>query len=242
MPSAHRDDMPPELDVIWLRPARKPRGPRLPLTREHIVRVAVELADTGGLESLLTRNIAARVGAAAASLYWHVPSRADLHELMFDDIIGEIELPEPGIGWRDGLRAIARSTRAMFQRHPWAILLGIQPGLGPNTQRYAQAALAVLGGLRADPGLPVEALALLNNYLFGFAHRETAWQQVRKTSGLDEGNWAARIRRYLDRAASQDPATAQVLGARLHLTSDQSFEFGLDCVLDGIAARVTTAR
>lgn len=42
----------------------------------------------------------------------------------------------------------------------------------------------------------------------------------------------------LDRAASQDPATAQLLGTRLRLTSDESFEFGLDCLLDGIAARL----
>jgi hypothetical protein len=63
----------------------------------------------------------------------------------------------------------------MFQRHPWAILLGIQPGLGPNTQRYGQAATGALANAGFEPGLRVEIVALLNNYVFGFAHRETTW-------------------------------------------------------------------
>lgn len=241
MPAPDRSDLLPELDIIWLRPPRKSRGPRPPLDREQIVRAAVELADGGALEAASTRNISARLGVASASLYWHVPSKGDLHELMFDAIISEIDLPPAGISWRDSLRAIARSVRAMFQRHPWAILLGVQPGLGPNNQRYAHAALTALADMSPDPNLQVEALALLNNYLFGFAHREAAWQQARNNSGLDDMQWTARLRRYLDQAASQDPASAQVLSARLHLASDQSFEFGLDCLLDGIATRLAQA-
>jgi AcrR family transcriptional regulator len=239
MPAGPDGSPPAGLDLIWLRPPRKPRGQRPPLSREQITRAAIELADSRGLESVSTRNIATRLQAAAASLYWHVPSVADLHELMFDAIIGEIALPAaPSADWRADLRAIAHGTRGMFLRHPWAILLGIQPGLGPNTRRYAQAALAALGGLSADPALLVDVLALLNNYLFGFAHREAAWQQASRASGLDAGQWAARLQRYLERDAAQDPAAAPVLSARLHLASDQSFEFGLECLLDGIAARL----
>ena len=74
----------------------------------------------------------------------------------------------------------------------------------------------------------------------GFAHRETAWQQVRRASGLDEAQWAGRLRGYLDRATAHDPMTARLIGARLRLTSDESFEFGLECLLDGIAARLAT--
>jgi AcrR family transcriptional regulator len=241
MPASDRHDTPPELDIIWLRPSRTSRGRRPPLSREQIVQTAVEIADASGLEAVSTRNIAARLGAGAASLYWHVPSKGDLHELMFDALIGEIDLPSTGAGWRDSLLAIARSTRRMFQRHPWAILLGVQPGLGPSNQRYAQAALLALGDMTADPSLRVEALALLNNYLFGFAHREAAWQQARSNSGLDDAQWNARLHRYIGQVADEAPATAQMLSTRLHLAGDESFEFGLHCLLDGIAVRLTSA-
>lgn len=239
MPKQKDDGPPAGLDLIWLRPPRTPRGQRPPLSREQITHSAIELADSLGLEAVSTRNIAARLGCSAASLYWHVRSKDDLHELMFDAIISEIALPQPSGRWRDDLRAIAHSTRAMFQRHPWAILLGIQPGLGPNTQRYAQSALAAISGLTTDISLQVDVLALLNNYLFGFAHRETAWQQARQAAGLTDPQWAARLSRYIEHVNSKDPATGQILNARVRLTGDQNFELGLDCLLDGIATRLT---
>lgn len=238
MPKYEDGGPPTELDLIWLRPPRTPRGQRPPLSREQITQAAIELADSRGLGAVSTRNIAARLGCSAASLYWHVPSMDDLHELMFDAIITEIALPQPPGGWRDDLRAIAHSTRTMFQRHPWAILLGIQPGLGPNTRRYAEAALTVISRLTADAGTQVDVLALLNNYLFGFAHRETAWQQTMQAAGFTGQQRAARLSRYIDQVSRRDPATGGILNARVRLTDDQSFEFGLNCLLDGIAARL----
>jgi hypothetical protein len=68
----------------------------------------------------------------------------------------------------------------MLQRHPWLMLLGIQPGLGPNTRRYGEYGMRILSGLRADPQDRTEVLAALNNYIFGFAHRETARDQLSK--------------------------------------------------------------
>jgi AcrR family transcriptional regulator len=239
MPAPDRGDLPPDLDIIWLRAPRKSRGGRPPLSRDQIVRAAIELADASGLDAVSTRNVASRLGVAAASLYWHVSGKGDLYELMFDAIISEIDLPAVNGGWRDSLRAIARSTRVMFQHHPWAILLGVQPGLGPNNQRYAQAALTALADMTPDPGLQVEALALLNNYLFGFAHRESAWQRARSNSGLDDAQWDVRLRRYVDHIADQAPATAELLSAHLRLASDESFDLGLECLLDGISARLT---
>jgi hypothetical protein len=51
-------------------------------------------------------------------------------------VLGELELPDdPLPGWREGLTALARQVRAVMQRHPWMVLLGVQPGLGPNGRR-----------------------------------------------------------------------------------------------------------
>ena len=86
------------LDLIWLRPERTARDQRPALSRAEIVRTAIEIADEQGLEAMSTRGIAARLGSSPTSLYWHVPSKADLHELVFDAVMGEIELPEPLCG------------------------------------------------------------------------------------------------------------------------------------------------
>lgn len=228
----------PEIDLIWLRGDRGARDQRPALSRDQIVRTAIELADEHGLEAVSTRRIAAQLGSGATSMYWHVPSKADLYELMFDAVVGEIELPgQPSGDWRADLHALARSTHLMHQRHPWLMLLGIQPGLGPRTRRYGEYGVRVLGGLSLDPQTTIEVLAALNNYINGFAHREIARNQLIKRTGLTEQQWQERLRRYAADARDHDPDLARDVETRQNLTSDDSFEFGLDCLLDGIAVR-----
>jgi AcrR family transcriptional regulator len=238
MGAARRPAAQPGIDLIWLRPERGPRDQRPALSRDQIVRAAIELADERGLEAVSTRRIAARLGSGPTSMYWHVPSKADLYELMFDAALGEVELPGRHSGdWQADLRALARSTHAMLRRHPWLMLLGIQPGLGPNTRRYGEYGMRVLGGLGLDPQARTEVLAALNNYLLGFAHRETARDQLIKRAGLTEQQWQQRLRGYAADTRHRDPDLARDVETRMHLTSDHSFEFGLDCLLDGIAMR-----
>lgn len=238
MGAARRPAAQPGIDLIWLRPDRGGRDQRPALSRDQIVRTAIELADEQGLEAVSTRRIATRLGSGPTSMYWHVPSKADLYELMFDAALGEVELPaKPSGDWRADLRALARSTHLMLQRHPWLILLGIQPGLGPNTRRYGEYGTRVLGGLGLDPQATIEVLAVLNNYINGFAHRETARDQLIKRAGLTEQQWQERLRRYAADSRDRDPGLARDVEIRMHLTSSESFEFGLNCVLDGIAVR-----
>src|SRR5579859_2691116 len=141
---------------------------------------------------------------------------------MFDAALGEVELPGPLSGdWEVDLRALARSTHAMLQRHPWLMLLGIQPGLGPNTRRYGEYGMRVLGGLGVDPQARTEVLAALNNYIFGFAHRETARDQLIKRAGLTEQQWHQRLRRYAADTRRRDSELARDIETRMHLTSNK---------------------
>jgi hypothetical protein len=43
---------------------------------------------------------------------------------------------------------------------------------------------------------------------------------------------------YLTEALADKPRVARLFTARLRLSRDRAFEFGLDCLLDGIAARI----
>lgn len=224
--------------MIWLRDSAAQPDKSAPLSREQIVRAAVDLADEGGLDAASVRRIAARLGAGATSLYWHVRSKNDLYELMFDAAFADPAFPaEPTGDWRRDLAMIARVSHQVLNRHPWLVLLGIQPGVGPNIRRYAEFATRVLEPLGLDRLARTEVLAILNNYLLGFAHRQSAWTQVRERAGLTDEQWQDRLDRYLARARETDPVLAADIETRLHLTSDQSFELGLECVLDGIAAR-----
>ena len=226
--------------LIWLRKDRPVRSVRPSLSRDEITCAAVALADADGLEAVSMRRIAASLGAGATSLYWYVKNKNDLFELMVDQVIGEVA-DEFGDrvsdDWRQDLRTLARATRAVFQRHTWFGQLGIQPGIGPKTQRYAVVARACLEPLTIDAATQVNILATLNNYLFGFAFREAAWVRVRMASGFGKEKWDEQLRRFADHVANEDESLSETMRTRMELHGDTSFEFGLECVLDGIGTR-----
>jgi hypothetical protein len=157
---------------------------------------------------------------------------------MLDDVIGEIPLPQPSGDWLGDLRAIALASYEIYRAHRWIVLLGIQPGLGPNTRRFGAVALRVFDPLDVDLSTRINVLAALNNYIFGFIHRELAWEQLRERSGLNDEQWDVRLQAHLEAASEQDASLAREMAERFTLVSRESFEFGLECLLDGVAASI----
>ena len=141
--------------------------------------------------------------------------------------------------WMSISTAKARHSPATgsFRRHPWLVLLGIQPGLGPNTRRYGEFGMRVLAKYGLDRDARTQVLALLNNYVTGFAHRQVAWDQLHQRAGLTDEQWESQLQRFLDDARQDNPDLAADIGSRLHLTSANSFEIGLDCLIEGIASK-----
>ena len=77
------------------------------LSRADIVDVAVAIADAEGTEAVSMRRIARDLRVGAMSLYWHVESKEELHQLMLDTVQAEIEAPPPSGDWRTDLAAYA---------------------------------------------------------------------------------------------------------------------------------------
>src|SRR3569833_533110 len=128
-------------ELIWLRPPPGQRPGRL--TRDKISAAALSIADAEGFEAVSMRRIAARLGVSTMSLYYYVRTKADLVALMDDALMGEILVPEgqlPG-GWREAISAIARRTRDVFARHPWALLSMQGAPPGPNAMRHFEQSL-----------------------------------------------------------------------------------------------------
>ncbi|GAA2805787.1 hypothetical protein GCM10020219_091920 [Nonomuraea dietziae] len=123
---------------VWTREPRQ--GKAQGLTRDQIVRAAIEILDAEGLDALSMRKLGARLGAGATSLYWHVANKDELFELVYDEVWGEMSVPDPdSAGWRDTGWAFAHGMRKVILRHPWlAGLLGKLPAIGPNALRAAE--------------------------------------------------------------------------------------------------------
>jgi AcrR family transcriptional regulator len=228
----------PDFDLLWPRESPPPEPGKPPLTRDQIVTAAIEIADEQSLEAVSIRRIASRLGAGATSLYWHIKSKDELFELMYDSTFAETKYPEPTGDWRADLRELALLTREGHARHRWVILLGIQPSVGPNLLRYSAFVDAALDPVGLDRQAKTDVMAIINNYISGFAHRETAWARLRERAGLTGEQWRQRLDDYLRQARANDKELAAMIESRLHLTSQENFETGLDCVLDGIASRI----
>lgn len=225
--------------LVWERPEPPNRPVPAPLSRERIVRAAIRLADADGLDAVSLRKVATALDVRPMRLYGYIASKEELLDLMVDAAHAEIR--PVGDGWREVLRSLAEATRHAAHEHEWlADLLGGRPQLGPHALASGETVVAALGDVDVDAVMPV--VAAVNAYVIGAVRREIAERRAERATGMDEKDWQASLGPYLERtfATGRFPALATVVRDAVHLDADQTFRIGLDCLLDGIAARISS--
>jgi AcrR family transcriptional regulator len=220
------------------------------LSREQIVDVAIAIADAEGAEALSMRRIAQVLRSGTMSLYWYVSGKEHLLELMRDMLMAEVIVPEPSGDWQKDLRAFAVSTRAMLRRHLWLMdFVGGRPALGPATMLTMDAVLATMDSTPLDIESKLGVLSAVTTYVSGAVLGEA--QEIRAQEAEQQAAARTDITEMLrERRAWRDRLDATGLFPRFVAfldtgidpdapeTMDSRFEFGLDCLLDGIAARL----
>ncbi|MFE6338383.1 TetR/AcrR family transcriptional regulator [Streptomyces sp. NPDC057806] len=226
---------------VWLAPPVRQPGPP-GLSRDRIVRTAVELLDAEGLQALSMRRVAARLGAGHMSLYWHVATKGALLELALDEVFGEVAAPAEDLSWDEQLRDLAGSLRAMFGRHRWAArLIGEYLNIGPNALRTTDTALRVVNGSGLAPDQTDSAAALVLEYVCGFATAETRMIENAATAerggakSPDEGfaEVSDAVRSGLTELASLRELAGRDIGTATQIR-DRNFAFGLQCIIAGL--------
>ncbi|MFE7800521.1 TetR/AcrR family transcriptional regulator [Nocardia sp. NPDC057440] len=225
--------------VVWTKERRTPR--RSAPGVEQIVRTAVDLADSEGLDAVSMRRIATELESGTASLYRYVASRDDLLDLMIDAVNGEVAPPELAGDWRTDLTAVARHLRATMIRHPWlAAELTGRPTLGANSLRLHDITLAAATTLTPDITVAAAVVDTVDAYVFGAVARHLAEEQAQRRTGHTEDEWRAAVAPYIREviASNAYPHFARRVADAEDAAPEQRFDFGLDCLLDGIAARI----
>lgn len=230
------------------QPPLRARG----LTREDIVDAAIAVADAEGTEAVTMRRIARELGVGAMSLYWHVSSKDELQMLMLDEV--QPAAPDLSGDWRADLAAFARIARQGMLRHPWAIDYLISgPPVGPNDTRSTDQLLAALEGLGLDIKTTAWVGMTIATYVAGAVLREIQEIRWHRDAALTMAAMTpeeAESLRQQWQGEHGDPVKyphmARLMAERIDPdspeTRDERFEFGLDCLLDGIAARFGTPR
>jgi AcrR family transcriptional regulator len=224
---------------------------RSQLSRDLVLRTAVEYADRHGLEALSMRKLADELGAGAMSLYHYVPNKTDLIDGMVDLVFAEIELPALDVDWRTAMRRRAVSTREALNRHRWAVgLMESNPLPGPQSFRVHDAVLGCLREAGFSIELTIQAYSVLDAYIYGFALQEktipfdnaagaaaVATEQVREFAAVAEEQQSAAL-------VDEFPYLAEVVAG--HVTKvghdfAESFDYGLDLILDALEKRRVAA-
>jgi AcrR family transcriptional regulator len=208
------------------------KSPEKPaLTRDRVLSAAVSLADEQGIGALSMRQLGARLGVEAMSLYNHVRNKDEILDGIVEAVVEEIAVPRSGADWRSAMRERAVSARRAFDRHPWVVaLMDTRMSSGPSRLRYFDA---MLGTLR-DAGFPYElaarAFSVLDCYIYGFA--------VQKSNlSAGDGNHAERAGAFRNAVPAETyPHLARVaeLTAEAGYDEDADFDFGLALILDGL--------
>lgn len=218
-------------------------GKRVPLTRGRVLGGAVELADEAGIEAVTMRQLAARLGVEAMSLYHHVPNKEALLVGLVDTVVAEIgaamaDDPGPAAAkdWAGALRHLILTARTVMVRHAWAPgLVQRQPALTPAVIGHYDRVLGIMvaGGFSYDLGH--RALHVLGSRALGFD------AELFGSAGDDDAEppadlaaLAPHITEMIGLAMASHAADPHTMG---WCDSQAEFEFALDLVLEGLERR-----
>jgi AcrR family transcriptional regulator len=209
---------------------------------DDVLAAATAILDENGLPDLTMRRLAASLGVQPSALYWHVANKQTLLALIADRIVSAARVADSSEGgWKGATRAEALALRdALLTYRDGAEVVSstLALGLGANdARRRLSAALAQAGpdadaGACSDPGADpgrdavareMAAAALLH---FVLGH---VWHEQQRLQADSLGVVAA------EHSSDPDAATATHDGPG-------SFEFGVDLLLDGLAARSSPSR
>lgn len=206
-----------------------------PLTVERIVAAAAAVADRGGLGAVSMRKVGKELGVEAMSLYHHVASKKVLVDALSEWVVEQIELPAPADPWRPAMTSRARSARDVMRRHPWGLgLLESRRQPGPASLRYHDR---VLGCLRHN-GFPVplaaHAFTAIDAYVFGFVLTEL---NLPFAPGEQPDDFVDQLTLPVGTYPHLAEMVEVLVVGQGYDFADE-FEFGLELLLDGLAARL----
>lgn len=141
-------------------------------------------------------------------------------------------------GWREALEEWARRGWALCRRHPWlAGVRGSRHVPGPNSIAHFEYALSTVAGTGLRPAEMIAVVGLVGRFVDSEAARAAEITRVERHTGVSEEEWwGARDSLYEN--LHRYPTLTHIWEAGGYDEPEDSFEFGLRRVLDGVEALV----
>jgi len=225
--------------------SRRDRPAKPPLSRDAIVRAALEIAAAEGVEALSMRRVAQALDTGAASLYVYVSDRDELYDLLFDAAIGTIETePTDPARWREQLRALAhRMVTMMSDEFPGIAKLAMaRIPTGDNALRVTESMLSLLKAGGASDQAAAYAADLVSMYVTAIAYENALYRMLHVDPDYEKRDVERLAERFAALDAEKYPTMAALGPAMTRGDGLERFELGLDVLINGLLATPTEGR
>jgi len=149
------------------------QGKHRGLTRAAIVRRALKIGETEGLDAVSLRRLALEFGVTPMALYRHVRDKQDLINAMAEEVMEGLDLTvgfRASMSWTDRMRRALLNFRDQIDERPLALQLQIAYG-GDSLSAFWRPIEDVLGILLSAGFKPRDAAKLIrivSNLLAGY--------------------------------------------------------------------------
>lgn len=199
---------------------------RTPLTRDRVLRAALDLVDREGVDGLTMRRLGRELGVEAMSLYGYVDSKEDLIEGVVEQVFRQMPLIVPGPGrWQDRLRRHAAAYRSVLLDHPNAVrLVAHRPLTTEGIAAFVDSALAELESVGLDLATADRVLGVIASFTLGHVAEEVG-DEVRARAGDSRRFDAVDPDRFPRLAAASRAKPTDY---------DREFDLGMDFIVAGL--------
>jgi AcrR family transcriptional regulator len=219
--------------------ARRPRRERAtaPLTRELIVKTALEVVDREGLKALSMRRLGTALGVDPMAVYYHIPNKQALLDAIVEAVMAAIDLSvdDPAARAEDRVMWAAHAYRDVLLSHVNALPILLTHG--PTTPAALRPVELLIGILR-DAGLaPEQAFAGMN--AIAAAVRGIAGMAASGAGKLPSREEIEALERSFP--AGEFPHLREAMPYAGGF-SDHGFEFGIRALARGLIAQAKSQR
>ena len=214
---------------------RRGRGQRAGLTLGRIIAVARTIP----VEQLSMQAVADRLGVDRKALNHHLGGRDTLLKVLaLDSFRGSFSVDEitASAHWRDACRSFARSfVSATIQAGPLIDYIEVDDGTSTWFLEVTEALFAKLYEAGFEDETAKRSMVLLTNFCFSHSRDvvgDKSGEQMRRIEMLRTG--LQRISPEIERF----PNLRRIGHSTTDTYGDDQFSFGLEVLLDGMAARL----
>lgn len=150
------------------------------LDRDEVVAALQSLARRVGVQKVTMRGLAAELGAAAPSVYYHVPGKQAALDLLAESVLGGIAEPTAG-PWDRRLVELYCESREVLLDVPGIAAILHTNGDGECARRLDRLSRELI----AESGLADAAVSAAHAVLYTYLLGSVSLEEARPLAGLD---------------------------------------------------------